>query len=291
MFFSHLHFYPLKYSLIFTIFAAVLQICYIFIKNNFIPSNSVIFSEHILSRFPPVTLEEMNSVKLLDRLDRKFTFPLHRLEEIMQHLHGEYRVLEIESLRYARYETRYFDTPDLEMYTRHHNGKLNRYKVRFRTYLDSGLHFCEVKFKTNKRRTIKKRVLLNTDFNTFEGAAESHLIKHSPYRKEQLEEAIRVYYSRITLVSNDFKERVTIDTDLHYSIGDQTAAFPNMIIAEVKQDKSSSSRFLNLMQELRIKDISISKYCLGIATLSARAKTNNFKIKLLHVKKICSATA
>ena len=64
-----------------------------------------------------------------------------------------------------------------------------------------------------------------------------------------------------------------------------------MIIAEVKQDKSGSSNFLQLMHELRIKDISISKYCLGIASLANNVKTNNFKIKLLHVKKLCNATA
>lgn len=233
----------------------------------------------------------MKSVKLLDRLDKKYTFPAFRLNEILEHLKHSYKILEIEGLRYARYETRYFDTPDFEMYTRHHNRKLNRYKVRFRTYLDSGLHFFEVKFKTNKGRTIKKRCLLNTAGYEITGEAETLLLKRSPYQPQQLQEAIRVYYNRITLVSNDLKERVTIDTELAYQMNDRSTAFPNMIIAEVKQDKSGASNFIHLMNELRIKDISISKYCLGIASLAKNIKTNNFKIKILHVKKLCSASA
>lgn len=106
-----------------------------------------------------------------------------------------------------------------------------------------------------------------------------------------MQESIQVFYSRITLVSNDLKERVTIDTGLSYKLGDKMISFPNMIIAEVKQDKSGASNFIHLMNELRIKDISISKYCLGIASLATNVKTNNFKIKLLHVKKLCNASA
>lgn len=123
------------------------------------------------------------------------------------------------------------------------------------------------------------------------GEAEQLLLKRSPYKKEQLQEAIRVYYKRITLVSNDLKERVTIDSELSYRMGERTTAYPNMIIAEVKQDKSGASNFIGLMNQLRIKDISISKYCLGIASLASNVKTNNFKIKILHVKKLCSASA
>ena len=233
----------------------------------------------------------MNAVKLLDRLDKKFTFPTYRFDEILARLQQNYKILEIDGLRFARYETRYFDTPDYEMYTRHHNRKLNRYKVRFRTYLDSGLHFFEVKFKTNKGRTIKKRSLLQQVSYDIKGDAEALLLKRTPYTKDQLQESIRVYYTRITLVSNDLKERVTIDTGLSYRLEDRATAFPNMIIAEVKQDKSGASHFIHLMNDLRIKDISISKYCLGIASLATQVKTNNFKIKLLHVKKLCSASA
>lgn len=278
-----IHYNNVLFSYICRSIKFLLQTCESFI--------SVIPSSPILSLFPPISLDEMNSVKLLDRMDRKYTFPSYRLNGILKRLLTNYKILEIDELRFARYETHYFDTPEYEMYTKHHNKKLNRYKVRFRTYLDSGLHFFEVKFKTNKGRTIKKRVLLPQNHYDIIDDAELLLNKRSPYKKEQLQESIQVFYSRITLVSNDLKERVTIDTGLSYKLGDKMISFPNMIIAEVKQDKSGASNFIHLMNELRIKDISISKYCLGIASLATNVKTNNFKIKLLHVKKLCNASA
>ena len=43
------------------------------------------------------------------------------------------------------------------MFHNHHNGKLNRYKIRFRDYINTKNSFLEVKFKTNKGETIKSR--------------------------------------------------------------------------------------------------------------------------------------
>jgi hypothetical protein len=233
----------------------------------------------------------MNSVKLLDRMDKKYTFPAFVLDTILEDLQKDYKILTIEGKKFANYETRYFDTPDFEMYTRHHNSHLNRHKVRFRTYLDSNLHFCEVKFKTNKGRTIKKRVLRPVNDFSFTTEALELLKRKTPYAGDDLQEAIRVYYKRITLVNNNMKERITIDFDLHYYQQGNTRNFPNMIIAEVKQDKSGVSPFIELMKTLRIKDISISKYCLGVASLASGVKTNNFKIKLHYVEKLCNCTA
>jgi hypothetical protein len=246
--------------------------------------------EKTLAIFKPISLEEMSGVKLLNRMDKKFTFPYCMLEDILKEASAHYRILEIDGLRYAHYETRYFDTPEYEMYIKHHNRKLNRNKVRFRTYLDSGIHYFEVKFKTNKGRTIKKRV--NRDLNDFTitGTAEELLQKRTIYPSTALQEAIRVYYSRITLVSNDLKERLTIDLDLSFNHHGHKTGYPGMVIAEVKQDKSAASPFIQLMRNKRISDISISKYCLGIASTVSDIKKNNFKIKLNHVQKLCKAT-
>lgn len=223
-------------------------------------------------------------------MDKKYTFPAFMLDTVLMHLKNNYKLLTIDNKQFANYETRYFDTPDYEMYTMHHNQHLNRHKVRFRTYIDTNLHFCEVKFKTNKGRTIKKRVLRPANDYTFTSEALELLKRKTPYKGEDLQEALRVYYKRITLVNNNMKERITIDFDLHYYQHGNTRAFPNMIIAEVKQDKTGVSPFIELMKSLRIKDISISKYCLGVASLASEVKTNNFKIKLHYVEKLCAYT-
>lgn len=244
---------------------------------------------HILETLEPITLEEMNDVKLLDRTDTKFTFHLKMLPEILAMASAHYRVLTIDNNRFARYETRYFDTPQFEMYIKHHNGKLNRNKVRFRTYLDSGLHFFEVKIKTNKGRTKKSRVKRETNDFSITEKAEQLLSKKTHYTPDELCEAIRIYYNRITLVSNSLTERLTIDFDLRYQKNETVKAYPELVIAEVKQDKSAHSFFVKIMNEYRIKDISMSKYCLGIASIVNNVKKNNFKPKISYVNKLCNA--
>ena len=98
--------------------------------------------------FDPITLKEMDGVKLMDRTDTKFTFNISNLPSILEAAKAHYRILDIEGNRISRYKTLYFDTDDFNLYNEHHCGKLNRYKIRHRTYVESNLGFLEVKFFT-----------------------------------------------------------------------------------------------------------------------------------------------
>jgi hypothetical protein len=236
--------------------------------------------------FQPISLDEMNNVKLLDRMDRKFMFHIRHLQDILFLAKDDYYILEIAGKRSARYETTYFDTPDYEMFTKHHNGKLNRYKVRFRSYVDSNVNFFEIKFKSNKGRTIKKRIRLKDNNWTLEGDTADLLERKSPYKSSDIIPAIQVNYTRITLVNKNMKERLTIDLGLNFEHGEKKAAFPSLIIAELKQDRSGESAFMNIMQTKRIKQASMSKYCLGIASTVNNIKLNNFKAKVRYVNQL-----
>lgn len=220
-------------------------------------------------------------------MDRKYIFHTNRLEDILVELKENYRILEVKGLRCSRYETRYYDTPGFEMYLQHHNGKLNRHKVRFREYLDSGLRFFEVKFKSNKGRTIKDRVKLRNDNRIIEGETEFLLRKKTCYDGTMLQEAIKVNYSRITLVHKEFKERLTLDLNLAYTFREKEASYPTLVIAEVKQARSTGSPFCLIMQNRFIPTLSLSKYCFGIASLNPDIKKNNLKPKLHNVQKLC----
>ena len=153
--------------------------------------------------FEPISLDEMNKVKLLDRMDRKFMFHFSHLNDILSMAAEHFYILEISGKRFARYETTYFDTPDFDMYTRHHNGKLNRYKVRFRSYVDSNLNFFEIKFKSNKGRTIKSRIKLPDNKWSLEGETGALLEKKTIYKASDLQPALQVNYNRITLVNKN----------------------------------------------------------------------------------------
>jgi hypothetical protein len=241
----------------------------------------------LLSSFEPITLAEMDSVKLLDRTDTKFIFHSSKLPDILAAVHQYYRVLEIENARITDYETLYFDTLNFELYLRHHNEKLNRYKIRFRKYVNSNLHFFEIKHKNNKSRTIKSRVVRpEIEYDIVDGAKKL-LESKTTFEATALLPKLWVNYSRITFVHKNFVERLTIDLNLCFKEGNNEKKFETLVIAELKRDKASSkSPFIDIMNAQKIRENSISKYCLGVTQLFPAIKQNNFKPKILTLNKL-----
>ena len=113
--------------------------------------------EQIIQQFNPISLKEMDGVELMNRTDTKFVVSLDQLLSILEEVKNTYRILEVNNVRFSHYETLYYDTDEFLFYTRHHNGKKNRWKIRKRSYVDSHLNFLELKFKTNRGRTQKQR--------------------------------------------------------------------------------------------------------------------------------------
>jgi hypothetical protein len=81
-------------------------------------------------------------------------------------------------------------------------------------------------------------------------------------------------------VSKTSAERVTIDLELEFKHAQIHKTVQHLIIAEVKQEKRSASAFLKVMKQHHIREGSISKYCMGVASMVNDVKTNNFKQKL-----------
>jgi len=259
----------------------------------------------ILSTFQPVSLKGMNKIKLLNRQDTKFIFNFKKLASLLEQLKDKYYVLEVENHRITQYESQYFDTDDLRFYTQHHNGKLNRHKVRHRCYVESNTCYFEIKLKSNKGRTIKKRIK-KKKINMIKGKKAQQLLrKNIPINSGDLTTKLWIYYSRITLAHKDFTERVTIDINLKFSrpeAGRPLATggkndvvekpLPELIIAEVKQDKVSlSSPFIQLMRKEKIQPMRLSKYCIGTILTNENIKYNRFKPKLLTINKIAYGNA
>ena len=233
----------------------------------------------------PISLEEMDSVKLMNRTDRKFCFHSHKLEEVLQQITPYYKILEVEQKRLSRYQTLYYDTIDYDLYRHHQNGKLNRYKVRHRSYIESNLGFLEVKFKNNKGRTIKSRVNNKEVPHEWKENHSEFLNSKTPFDPEILIPAIWVNYNRLTLVNKESAERLTIDLNLEFIKNEHTLRFDNLVIAEVKQDRKSSSPFFIIMKQMKIREGFISKYAMGIAMI-CDVKKNNFKAKLRTISNI-----
>ncbi len=239
-----------------------------------------------MNEFEPITLEEMDGVKLMSRTDTKFLFNEDQFTLMMNIAKNQYRILEVNGKRISRYKTLYYDTAGLSLYAKHQSGKLNRYKVRHRTYVETEAGFLEVKFKNNKGRTIKKRIEEQCPQDLWEGEGKNFLTKMLPFGPETLVPTMWVNYSRCTLVHNTVPERVTIDLDLEFVKNETTKKMTGLVVAEVKQDKRAASFFLTMMKKFRIREGGMSKYCLGIALTDQTVKKNNFKQKLIALKHI-----
>lgn len=247
----------------------------------------------VIAKFEPITLAEMESVKLMERVDSKYVFPFSQLPAILEGMIYTYRLLEIDNLRLHRYESLYYDTSDFKLFSRHQLGRLNRWKLRFRKYVDSGgLTFFEIKFKNSKQRTIKNRVKIKEIGNRIEGKAEKFLKETTRFIPETFEPKIWVNYSRMTFVNKFSQERLTIDTNLHFVKADpgvniSGSRFPQMAIAEAKRDKASSvSEFIRMVRINGIRESGISKYCFGIYNLFDSVTKNNFKPRVRFIHKM-----
>jgi hypothetical protein len=216
-----------------------------------------------------------------------YIFHIDSLPDLLAKASTAYNVLEVNNKRVSQYESLYFDTSGFKIYTMHHNGKANRYKFRYRRYIDSGLCYFEIKFKSNKDRTVKSRTKCDGIKNVLNDKAAKVVNEKLLITMNDFYPVIWIYYSRITLVNKISKERVTIDTGLKFKNDKKEVSFPSLVIAEVKQEKNSNSFITKLMKEKHIQQVKISKYCLGIIKLYETVKKNRFKIKLLKLNKIC----
>jgi hypothetical protein len=247
--------------------------------------------EEILSGFDPITLQQMDSVMLQDRIDTKFMFRDNILPVILSKMRDHYYALDINGMRYNHYETLYFDTENYDLYLRHHNGRVNRYKFRARKYVESNLHFFEVKFKNHKGRTIKDRIKRPDIIKIISDTSHELVRNLSNVDPDSLVAKLWVNYRRMTFVSKTSEERLTIDTKLTFIDEQKTVPILSLVIAEVKQGSArEKSPFVALMRQHKIQERSISKYCLGVISLNEKIKQNNFKPTLLYLQKLLKAS-
>ena len=244
----------------------------------------------LIGRFDPISLDEMDQVRLMRRVDSKYVFPLHQLPALLEKAANDFRMVEIAGFREQIYETTYFDTPDLKMYHIHHNGKRNRHKVRLRRYIYSKQEYLEVKRKNNKGETIKSRINNNPDIGFLNsGVSSTFLQKAVPYPPQQLIPVMGNRFIRLTLVDKMFRERITIDYDLSFInlLNSSEVSYQGLCIAEVKCNRDDRrSNFIALINQLKINQTGFSKYCVGMARLNDRIKNNLFKPKLRMLDKM-----
>ena len=238
-----------------------------------------------------ITLEEMNSVKLMNRIDTKYvaseTMVMRLLEETARY---GYRAQVHCGVIAARYDTRYFDTESRDMYVVHHNRQLTRQKIRTRHYEDGSASYLEVKNKNNRGRTKKKRIEIPIeDLMGFAGNSEavSFIEPLARYNIQSLTPAIATRFVRITIVNPELTERITLDLNLEFTDlrSGVVGKIDGMSIIEIKQDGNTRSKAKEILNSLRVKPMRISKYCLGTALTVEGIKRNRMIEKIRRIQK------
>lgn len=260
----------------------------------------------VLEQMEPIGLEDMKAVRLMNRVDQKYMASAELLERLLERVADGYFVQRIGGDAISPYRTLYFDTSGLAMYTMHHNQKLNRQKLRVRTYRSTDTTFFEIKNKDNKKKTHKVRIPI--DVTMFDRVAEvpevvDFVERNTPYRiastplppstRGVVHECVENRFERITLVDKTMRERVTIDRGIafHNRATGMDADISHLLVIEVKHEVGAPmSDIEKALHELHVLPRRMSKYCIGTALTDPSAKKNRFKPKLLYINKLKSSS-
>ena len=252
--------------------------------------------EAAVSALAPISLGEMDGIKLMNRIDSKYLTDEQTLLKILEDAaEAGYRALSIDGKQITRYNSVYYDTPALGMYYDHRNKHLVRQKVRTRAYMDSGQAFLEIKRKNNKGRTNKKRTEIPVEelmgFSADDNAV-AYLAKHSWYTVADISPVLATKFRRITLVNPAMTERLTIDTTLvfeNYRTGCNTS-LKDAVIIELKQDGRAASQMKGILLSRRVKPTRVSKYCVAVTLTDPQARPGRFKLKVRTIEKTIGKT-
>jgi len=241
---------------------------------------------HIINDYDNISLLEMNDVSLMKRTDTKFIIHQKELIPLLKNIRDRYRILEIDGHRMMTYSSLYFDTPSKKFYHDHHNGKVNRTKIRIRKYVESARCYLEVKQKDGTGRTNKTRIPMR-DFETDLSDESLNFIQDVTQKSFDLEPIIWNNFNRITLVNKSAQERLTIDYNLMFKLHDSTKTYDNLVIIEVKQERfSRTSPVVLQLKKKQINPYSLSKYCIGMISMYHDLKYNRFKEKIIKINKL-----
>ncbi len=250
-------------------------------------------SAHAVDPFPPntldaVSLQELNDLAALQtRVDRKYLVFAHELVDLFQVDDLNARVLEVDGRRQFGYTSTYFDTPSVDCYLNAARSRPNRFKVRTRTYLDSDIHYLEIKTRARGRKTKKTRHRATLEDHANVTPANQRLIAETldaEFRGRTmldceatvaaLQSTLTTHYSRTTLLvgpqtlgagAAGEPSRATIDTSLAFSApGTQLRSHPDLAIIETKT-AGAPSPIDRLLWRSGHRPTKISKFGAGLA--------------------------
>jgi hypothetical protein len=233
-----------------------------------------------LGALAPIDLDELTALAdLQTRKDRKYLVPQSLVDALVADAGPGTRVLTIEGARSFRYESVYFDTVDLISYLGAARRRPRRFKVRTRSYLDSGNCVLEVKTRDTRGRTVKQRHPYDIDRRaelTDDGRQFIATIDQAASTVEQLRPTLTTTYRRATLLLADRAARVTVDVDLAWQHPEGRRTERTAFALIETKTSGRASAFDRALWRAGHRPLTISKYCTGLAALTADLPANKW---------------
>ncbi len=234
----------------------------------------------VAARLAPTTLDEtVEAAGLLTRTDRKYIIPPCAFHELHFALGDDLQVLEIAGRRCFRYESVYFDTPDLASYRGAAHDRRRRFKIRTRTYLDSGTCMLELKARSGRDETIKERMpYAVADRHGLSPEALTFIAERIdlPRGGHELAPVLTTSYRRSTLVDPRTRSRLTVDADLVCrDMSGREIALRDRLLVETKSAGAPVAADRVLWAQGHRPE-PMSKYCIGMAGLDPTLPANRW---------------
>lgn len=237
-------------------------------------------------RFVGVGLDEVvERAELLDRCDRKYLLDPADLAAFVARLPDHVRVLEMQQRRAFRYRSLYFDTPDLASYRDAAHGRPQRWKLRTRTYLDSGESWLELKVRDRRGRTVKHRRPRDAD-GTATLAPDEHSFTQeivggagfaAPAISAVLRPTLSTSYERVTLLDPVAGSRVTVDLALRSRLVDgRRVTLPGRAVVETKSVGRPGDAD-RVLWSLGRRPLRLSKYATSLAVACPELPSNRWQ--------------
>ncbi|WP_433729955.1 polyphosphate polymerase domain-containing protein [Actinoplanes sp. CA-051413] len=226
-----------------------------------------------LDTLPRIGLADLEErAALQTRVDRKYVMPLAAAGLLLETLAPHAVALEINGIRQFAYESLYFDTPELSGFHRTAHRHRRRFKVRTRTYVDSGSCWLEVKVPGPRGSTVKYRAPHDREQQHTVAAGRAFVDdvfgRHGLPAGDHvvLASALRTEYLRFTLLLADTDSRVTVDTALRWSTDGDEVRLSGTAIVETKTGSAASRADRELWRRGH-RPVAFSKYATGLAAL------------------------
>lgn len=250
--------------------------------------------DHALRALDPITLHRANEIaELQTRVDRKYVVDERTLVALLQAMAPTAQALEIDGHRSCRYRSTYFDTECLTLYRATVQGRRRRFKIRTRTYGESGPAFLEVKAKGRRGRNDKSRI----------GYDRSHLDEITPGGQVFIEgqtgqaglgsllrPVLTTAYERSTLIDPATRTRLTFDRNLCCTLPSGDSAARGPIVVETKSTCGPSPAD-SWLRRNRHRPVALSKFCTGLAAVRPDLPANKWRAVIDHHWRPLEATA